>query len=377
MEKIFEIIFYGFISVATIQVLFYLIFFARIFKKNKKAEVLSEKVPVSVIVVARNEAENLQKFLPTVLEQNYPDFEVIVVNDSSSDNSDDVLRQFQAKYERLYVTTIPQDQQFSHGKKLALTVGIKAAKNDWLLFTDADCIVDSQNWIEQMAQNFSEKSEIVLGYGGYIKKRGLLNLLVRYDTVFIALQYLTFAMSGLPYMGVGRNMAYRKTLFFKNKGFASHLKLLSGSDDLFVNENATKSNTRVEFSPDSFTHSEAKTTWSDWLFQKQRHYSTGKYYKLKHKILFGLEPVTRILFYLLFVPLIVYYNQFTYQTIVIFSVFVLRELIFSAVIIKASKVFKERGLIFFAIFFDFVQPFVNFIVLLSKAFYKKRKNRWR
>jgi len=374
IDQILEIILYIFLVSAGIQILYYLIIFIRIFAKPKK-EIKTEKIPVSVIIAARNEANNLQKFLPTVLEQKYDNFEVIVVNDASDDNSDSILRRFQQKYKNLYVTSLPLDTQFSHGKKLAQTLGIKAAKNEWLLFTDADCIIDSNLWLEKMQANFTENTEIVLGYGGYIKKRGLLNLIIRYDTVFIAIQYITYAMMGLPYMGVGRNMAYRKSTFFKNKGFASHLKLLSGSDDLFVNENATKKNIKVEFSSESFTHSVSKETFSDWIIQKKRHFTTGKHYKFKHKMLLGLEVFSRQLFYILFIILAIYWNE----PIIIFSVLGFRTLVYSIVILRASHVFREKGvgLLFIGIIFDFVQPFVNFIILLSKKLSKKKRNRWK
>jgi len=373
-EQILEIILYIFYGAAGMQVLYYLIIFIRIFGKPKKEE-KTEKTPVSVIIAARNESDNLQKFLPTVLEQKYDNFEVIVVNDASDDNSERILKGFQQKYKNLYVTSLPLDTQFSHGKKLAQTLGIKAAKNEWLLFTDADCIIDSNLWIEKMQENFTKNTEIVLGYGGYIKKRGLLNLLIRYDTVFIAIQYITYAMLGMPYMGVGRNMAYRKSTFFKNKGFASHLKLLSGSDDLFVNENATKKNTKVELSAESFTHSVSKKTFSDWIIQKKRHFTTGKHYKFKHKILLGLEVFSRQLFYILFIILAIYWNQ----PIIIFSVFGFRMLLYSIVIARASYIFKEKsvGLLFIGFIFDFVQPFVNFIILLSQKLSKKKRNKWK
>ncbi len=371
LELILEIFFYTFMGVTIIQVLYYLIFFTRIFSKTQKNNI-EEKKPVSIIITAKNEAENLQQFLSTVLEQKYDDFEVIVVNDASDDNSTQILKEFKQKYKNLYVTTINKDNNFSHGKKLALTIGIKAAKNEWLLFTDADCIIDSNLWIEKMQNNFTKNTDIVLGYGGYIKGIGLLNLLIRYDTVFIAIQYFCFAKAGHPYMGVGRNMAYRKSLFFKNKGFASHLKLLSGSDDLFVNENANKKNIKVEISPESFTHSVAKKSFNDWYLQKKRHFSTGKYYKFKHKLLLGLEVISRQLFYLLFIFLAIFWKE----PIFILTLFIIRTLIFSIIIIKASKIFDERKLIFISIFFDFMQPFVNITIHLLHKLSKNKNDKW-
>jgi len=235
--------FYIFITYAIswiIQLLYFLVFYIRIaFKINQKSAT-EKKEPVSVIICAQNEAENLKNNLPAILEQNYENFQVIVVNDCSTDNSQDILSEMMTRYPNLYVTRIDKDEKFSHGKKLALTVGIKAAKNEWLLFTDADCKPADKNWIASMASNFTEKTDIVLGYGGSIKSKGLLNRLIRFDNLFIALQYFTFARAGIPYMGVGRNLAYRKSLFFKARGFASHHHIISGDDDLFVNQNASK-----------------------------------------------------------------------------------------------------------------------------------------
>ena len=371
IEQIYLIILYIFIVAAVIQLFYYLFFFIRIIFYKKK-DVINKKQAVSVIITAKNEAENLQKFLPTILEQKYSDFEVIVVNDASEDNSNEVLDVLKKKYKNLYVTTINKEQNFSHGKKLAQTIGIKAAKNEWLLFTDADCIVSSEFWLEQMQQNFSENTNIVLGYGGYIKTRGLLNKLIRYDTVFIALQYLSFAISGIPYMGVGRNLAYRRSMFFKNRGFASHLKVMSGSDDLFINENANKSNTKIEISKESFTHSISKKTFSDWVEQKKRHFSTGKYYKFKHKIILSLELLSREFFYILFIFLAATNNFF----IIILPIFAVRLLIYIITFSKFYKTLNEKGLYIIGIFFDFLQPILNFIIFFLQLSSKKTKNKW-
>ena len=175
------------------------------------------------------------KFLPSVLEQEYPDYEVIVVNDCSEDNSYDVLGILLEKYPNLKISTINKDPKFTHNKKFAQFIGIKAAKNELLLFTDADCKPVSNRWLEYMTSHFDEKTNFVLGYGGFFSKGGLLNKYIRYDCMFIAMQYLGMALRGVPYMGVGRNLAYRRSVFFRNKGFGSHNHIVSGDDDLMVN----------------------------------------------------------------------------------------------------------------------------------------------
>ena len=234
---------------------------------------LTVNIPVSVIISARNEANNLTENLPLILEQNYPDFEVIVVNDCSLDDSENVLKEFQLKYPHLKMVTVTEHDRFKTGKKFALTMGIKAAKNEHLLFTDADCQPASADWISRMmASNFSGSTEIVLGYSPYYRTSGFLNSFIRFETLKTAINYLSAALAGNAYMGIGRNLAYTKTLFFKNKGFASHMHVLSGDDDLFVNQNATADNTAIEIHPDAFTFSDAKTHYCVLYTSKKKAY---------------------------------------------------------------------------------------------------------
>ena len=280
-----------------VQLIYYLVIYSR-FARHRDQGFPERKIPVSVIICARNEAENLERNLPSFLTQDYPDYEVVVVNDCSTDTTEDVLMAMKVRYPHLYYTTIHPDRKFTHGKKLAVTVGIKAAKYDHLLFSDADCHPVSDQWIAKISRHFSEKTELILGVGKYERRRGLLNLIVRYETLFTAIQYISFAIRGRAYMGVGRNMAYIRELFFRHKGFAGHLKLLSGDDDLFVNEAATKTNTCVELSPHSLTISSPPETFREWFRQKKRHLSTGPYYKISSKLRLGAEYLTRLLFYL-------------------------------------------------------------------------------
>jgi cellulose synthase/poly-beta-1,6-N-acetylglucosamine synthase-like glycosyltransferase len=280
----------------SVQVLYYWLLFSRfVFAKGKNASGISQ--PVSVIVCARNESSNLRKNLPALLDQDYPDFELIVVNDCSWDDTGEVLEEFARQYPRLKVVTIVEQERYSHGKKFAVTLGIKAAKNEWLLFTDADCRPASRQWISSMEAGFLQPYEIVLGYGAYEKGGGLLNRLIRFDTALIAMQYFACAISGNAYMGVGRNLAYRKSLFFRNKGFAKHNHLPSGDDDLLVNETATAKNVTVRYTPESFTYSAPRKTLSGWISQKGRHLTTSKYYRTAHRYLLGGFATANLLFF--------------------------------------------------------------------------------
>jgi biofilm PGA synthesis N-glycosyltransferase PgaC len=261
--------------------------------------------PLTVIICARNEALNLQENLPAILSQQYPDFEVIVVNDRSWDGTKDVLEAFATADARVKIVSVADGGKFIAGKKFAVTMGIKAAKHEWLVFTDADCMPVSDQWLLGMQQPAAPEKEILLGYSPYTRARGLLNALIRFETFFTAVNYLSFAIKGMPYMGVGRNMAYKKELFFKNRGFAAHMHIPSGDDDLFVNANANRRNTSIQLHPLTFVHTTPKKTWGEYLKQKKRHFGAGKMYKAKHKFILSSQIIIQFAFYALLIALLI------------------------------------------------------------------------
>jgi glycosyltransferase involved in cell wall biosynthesis len=357
---------------ASIQ-LFYYIYFYLAVNLYKPAILESVRQPVSVIICARNESENLKNFLPSVLEQDYPDFEVIVVNDCSEDNSYNILGEFLLRYPHLKVSTINKDPKFTHNKKFAQFIGIKAAKNDILLFTDADCKPESDQWLAMMSSHFDRKISFVLGYGGYLREKGLLNKYIRYDSVTIAIQYLGMAIKGIPYMGVGRNLAYRKTIFFANNGFGGHNHIVSGDDDLFVNSNATAINTKVEFRTGAHTRSVPCSGFIQWAKQKKRHLTTAPYYKFRDKILLIIEPLSRVLFYSALIILL----SFTYLWPLVLGIFGLRLIIQIAVFKTVQKKLNEPDLVGFSLFFDIFSPLITFIISLGNIRSRSDKNKWR
>ena len=253
---------------------------------------------VSVIVCAHNEYDNLQDYLSILLEQDYPCYEVIVVDDSSEDGSDLLLERWSRQYGNLYHTFVPRGARVLSNKKLALTIGIKAAHHDYLLLTDADCRPESKHWIREMMKGFSnEQTELVLGFSPYFEKKGLLNHIIGYDTLFNGLQYMGMARAGKPYMGVGRNLAYKRETFFSVGGFKGLLGNRAGDDDLFVNRIANAANTVVVNNPNSIVWSVPKTTWREWFHQKRRHLSVSPQYRTRSKIQVTLEPLSRGIFY--------------------------------------------------------------------------------
>lgn len=304
-----------------IQVLHYFLVMARVTYTRKDVRRPQNREAVSVVVCAKNEYHNLSQRLPILLEQKYPNFEVVVVNDASSDETEYFLKACSKVYsaEKLKVVNMPKNVNFFSGKKYPLSIGIKSAKNDIILLTDADCIPNSLYWIQEMANGFTEGKQIVLGYGGYERDKinmmtpsedlgfefqpqngtlpRVLHLLIQYDTLCTTANMMGFALLGLPYMGVGRNLAYRRSFFFNKGGFIKHYSVKSGDDDLFVNANATKKNTAVVLSEESFTYSAPKLTYAAWFRQKRRHLSTGKYYKANHKLMLSMYPGSVALFY--------------------------------------------------------------------------------
>ena len=293
--------------VCFIAQLYYLLYYhRRLTVYSPDGEQAQGNISVSVIISARNEEQNLKNNLPSILEQDYPDFEVVVVNDCSHDETEEVLKEMAARYPRLKIVQVTENDRFKTGKKFALTMGIKAAKYEHLLFTDADCRPASANWIARMAANFTGDTEIILGYSPYERTGGLLNSFIRFETVRTAIYYLSAALAGNPYMGIGRNLAYTKTLFFKNKGFASHMHVMSGDDDLFVNENATASNTTIVIHPEAFTYSPAKASIGALYKQKRRHMGVGKMYKNKHRRMLSFDALTGFFFYAFFVLCLLY-----------------------------------------------------------------------
>lgn len=276
----------------------------RVESQEPRAE--SEQPGVSIIVCAKNEEVNLQDYLQALLTQDYPTFEVIVVNDASVDNTSLLLEYWEKRYSNLKFTFVPEGARVQSTKKLAITLGAKAAQYDYLLLTDADCRPESNRWISEMMAGFAgqeplaksqEPKAIVLGFGAYFAKPTLLNRLIQYDTLFNGLQYLGMAAAGHPYMGVGRNLAYSKQLFFAHGGFVGLMESKAGDDDLFVNREATADNTAVVCTRDSLTWSVPKLSWSEWLHQKRRHLSVAPKYKRSTQLRLGIEPMTRGLLY--------------------------------------------------------------------------------
>lgn len=350
-----------------IQLIYYVFIFSRLAFYNHRNTNASTP-PVSVVICARNETKNIRNFLHLVLEQDYPNYQVVVVNDCSWDDTGKALDEFEDAYKNLKVVTLLEQERYKHGKKFALSLGIKAAEHEILLLTDADCRPAGKNWLREMTKNITAEKEVVIGYGAYEKASGFINRWIRFDTVFNAIQYLSCAIGGNAYMGTGRNLCYKKSLFFKNKGFASHSHVLSGDDDLFINQVATAKNTVVEINSDAFTYSKAKESFSTWFKQKKRHMSTGSHYKAKHQFMLGLFFFSQIFFYLTLAALLILKVKME----IVISAYALRLLIQLIVFGKGMQRLKELDLLWLTPLFDILIVLFYPILATSNLFIKNK-----
>lgn len=368
---ILHVLFYIFIVVISVQLFFYAYVFSKV-KQKKHANPTSNKPNISVIVCAKNEADNLERFLPSILNQDYPNFELVLINDSSTDATLKIMERFKASHNNVKIVNVKNIEAFWGNKKYALTLGIKAATHNHLLFTDADCQPVSNQWITEMSSCFSADHQIVLGYGAYAKiKNSFLNKLIRFETLMTAVQYFSYCRLGQPYMGVGRNLAYTKDLFFEARGFMDHMHIKSGDDDLFVNQIASADNTVICLGKNSFTESTSKNTYSDWTVQKRRHISTASHYKTKHKAMLTSFYVSQFLFFTLGIALLI--TLFNWE--IVAGLIGLRYIALFTTLTLAAKKLEEKDLIpFFPVLeiFLIVTQFSIFIKnLISKP------NRWK
>lgn len=340
----------------------------RVFQKLPFATIGSPQAkpqPVTVIIAARNEQKNLPKLLEALQNQKYPVFEVIVVNDRSTDATAEILEEFGKKFSWLKIFHVSELPQGWTGKKHAIKKGIEAASHEILLFTDADCIPQSENWIAEMADNLDPATDIVLGFSPYREASTLLNQFIRFETLHTGLLYLSYALAGRPYMGVGRNLAYRKALFQKS-GFGGDEKYTGGDDDIFVNRHASRDNTRVVITPESQMHSIPETRWSDYFRQKIRHLSAGKRYHKKDQTSLGTFSLATLVGWILFVYLLLVVEN----KALILAPFAVRSLSFYSIFTLSGQKLKVKlaywALPLFDLCYTISYPVVGLIALSAK-----------
>ena len=354
-----------------IQLSYHLITYARPLRRAKKepAEISGAKPAVSVIVYAKNDSENLSKHLPALLNQEYPEYEVIVINDGSTDETNEVLKLFQNEYSHLYYTYVPDEVKYLSRKKLALTIGIKAAKNDILLFTEANCLPMDRGWVTAMAQSYAAETSIVLGFCAYGPHKGFLHKLIAYDNLVRGLQYISSALAGSPYTGDGRNLSYRKDLFFSHKGYYKSLNLHAGDDDLFVNELATKKNTHVVYSPESITKMAKVECFSIWKETKVSRAATQRFYRGWHLTFFRMESLSYFLFFAAAIACVaigILGNRLVSALAGV--LFILRFVCKAVVFHKSARMLQQKPVTNMLFFLELILPIFNLYVRIYRMF---------
>ena len=364
-----------------VQALYYLALYNRIHLRSRKAgrddlHFTQELPPLSVIICAHEEVENLRRNLPAILEQDYPQFEVIVINDGEKSESEDYLTQLENRYRNLYHSFVPDSSRYISRKKLAVTLGIRAARYDWLVMTEANCCPQSNQWLRLLARNFTSRTEVVLGYSGYERGRNWLHRRAAFDSLFTAMRYLGFALAGSPYMGIGRNLAYRKSLFFDQKGFSAHLNLRRGDDDLFVNQVARRDNTRVETDPAAVVRMQPLLRTKDWREEKIGYASTARLYHGTQRWILGFETFSRLLFHAAWIATIVLAALHTHWLVAAlgFLQFVFRFVMQALVINITAKDLDEKYRHYLLLpIFDILQPLQSLRWKLYCLFRDKRE----
>ncbi|MBL6448701.1 glycosyltransferase [Fulvivirga sp. 29W222] len=362
---VYDILLISFFACTTIQIVYYTIYVIS-FSRYKKDSGYTDQSGISVVICAHDEEENLRNLLPKLYDQQYPEYEIIVVEDRSNDGTYDLLLEETRRNTKLKMVKVNHKPDNFNAKKYGLTLGIKAAKHDRILLTDADCEPHNNQWIASMAARFDDKAQFNLGFSFYTATKGFLNTFIRFETLWTAMQYIGMALAGRPYMGVGRNLAYRKALFISKKGFTPHLGLTGGDDDLFVNQHATKENTRITLGEDALVYSHPKKSWKAFFRQKTRHLSVGKYYKLSDKVILGTFSFTHILFWLILtillllrIELYLVAGSFLIRTLLIY-------LTFNVICKKLGVKFNFWGLVFLDLIFVFYYLITGATALFTK-----------
>lgn len=356
--------------------LYYLIVYARPLRVSKRADGVSgegDTLPVSIIVYAKNDAENLKRHLPALLTQDYPEYQVIVVNDGSNDGTDDTLKFFQNEHKHLYHTYVPSDARYLSRRKLAFTLGVKAAKYDILLFTEANCQPISDQWLSSMVDGYTPDTGIVLGYCKYGDHKGLFHKLVAYDNLLTGLRYLSSALSHHPYTGNGRNLSYRKELFFRHKGYYQSLNLHAGDDDLFINEASTRENTKAVYHPDSLTEMDPIERFGVWKAMKVSRAATQRYYKGSALSLYHLESICFFLFQASVVATALIGLRGNWPvSLIALLLYVMRFAIKATVFSKSARMLRQSPAIGWLFLLEFIQPLFDGYVRIYRLFKGKK-----
>lgn len=345
-----------------IQLLYHWGLFSKVafFKKGGRPKLDEELEPVSIVLCARDAYEYLVELIPALLKQDYPDFEIVVVNDCSDDETEEYLKDLERQESRVKPVQLKQHLNFFNGKKFPLSMGIKSAQNDLIVLTDCNCMPVNDQWLRSMVNRYNSRTEIVIGYSPYVQKKSVLNRIMRFDSLQNGLLYLSAALNRHPYMGVGKNLSYRKELFYRNKGFISHYTTTVGDDDLFISQVANKKNTEVLIDAENAILCTPPNNFRLWIRQKSSRYSTIPKYSPRARLSLSLFYLSQFLFYASFIALLCMQPAFSITNGAAFYIpilaffFLLRFGTQLFIYHKASKRLGEKGLLPGLIVYDFM-----------------------
>ena len=344
---------------------FYFLKFNRLLYYTAPPPGTNQPLPVSIVIAAKNEESNLPRLLEALIRQEYGTFEIIIINDCSTDSTSEVIRKYAKRSPIISGVDIAQVPTGWNSKKYALSQGIYKAKHPIILLTDADCIPKSDFWIKKIACCFDKKTDFVLGFSPYEKSGGLLNQWIQFETLYTGIQYLSSAINGNPYMGVGRNLAYRKKTFSAH-GFKGYAHVTGGDDDIFVNRHANLANTNICISEEAHTLSKPKNNWTDYFKQKIRHLSVGKYYHPKDQTGLALFTLSHWVGWSTFFSLL----MANFQTYLILVLLCIRGVVFYTIFTRIGQKLQIKliyGLLpIFEIIHSLLYPIVGLYALMSK-----------
>jgi glycosyltransferase involved in cell wall biosynthesis len=361
----YAILVLAFLVVILVQMIYYWVFFSRLaFHKPRKVSAV--KPPVSMIVLAHNQYNDLQHTLLVLLNQDYPEFEVLVVDDNSDDGSDELLEKLTEQHANLRVVKLTQSLNWFKGRKFPLSLGIKSANHDLLLLTDIQFRPAGKKWISEMADSYSQNTDIVLGYSTYDTPTKF-NKWLRFMAFYDGLVYLSMALSGRTFKGIGSNLSYRKSLFYRNKGFSSHYVINAGDDELFVNKTATRRNVRIQISGNSMVKSGKPVSLLQWLAKEKTRLSIRRYFKFSHRTLISVFSTSTFLFYLIFILLLLLQIQWP----VVVGLFAVRLISQMIIFGLAQKRLSEKNLLLLSPFFEVILVLVDLFIWIRLLLSKK------
>ncbi len=355
-----------FILSACILLFYWLKIFSKIYKVDQNQIDDSFRYPLSIIIAAKNEAGNIVNCLSSILNQDYPAFEIIVVDDHSKDKTKELISSLNSDKVKLF-----SSPNKCNGKKQAIAFGITNANYDHFVFTDADCVPSSINWLSVINSSFLKGNNIVLGYGRFNKSNSILNRMIRYESLLTVIHYYSFTLNNDPYMGVGRNLAYSRELYESSISTKNHEEILSGDDDLFVNQNSERLKAGILLSMKAQTFSEPEPTIKSYFYQKRRQLIAGNYYKPKHRLLLAIYGISQLLFTSTLIGLVL----FSQQIILTFSIFGFVQLIQLYIFIRICKILGDKDLIYWKPFLEGLYIYIITIIGISTWVWKV--DRWK